>query len=305
MAKPIAGKITIKGTRNADNIFVVAQGVEVNGNLKTYSAAQIEAGFILKGDAGNDVLAGGIGPDEIDGGEGNDTVSGGAGADKLLGGAGDDSLLGTMEDVFDGGRGNDTLDLSSSSTAVGVDIFGYGSFFPDINIESGPDGYLAVDLGGRQLSGAAKNIENLIGSAYSDWLNGNNLANVIRGGAGDDAIGATHADGLVDRLFGDAGNDEIAAGSGNDELSGGSGADKFTFDPTNRDGDWVVHDYSRAEGDKVFLFPYSGDFTWNPVNYMGTPSMQAIFPDGDSITFVGITDNSLIDITASTSWPSL
>lgn len=303
MGKPTSGMITIKGTRNADDIAVVAEGVAVNGTLKAFSNPQIDAGFILNGDAGNDRITGGRGPDELAGGSGNDRLDGAAGADKLSGGDGNDWLSGTMEDRFDGGRGTDTLDLSGSPMAVGVDIFGTGTFFPDLYIAAGSNGYLNVWLGESELSDIAKGIENIIGSSYNDWLIGNGLENFIRGGAGDDVIGATHADGRVDRLFGEAGNDELGAGSGNDELTGGSGADKFVFDPDNSDGNWVIHDYSKAEGDEVVLFPYSGNFTWKTVDYLGTPSVQATFGDGDTLTFVGVTDYSQIDIVATMSWP--
>ena len=299
MGKPsLSGKITIKGTRNADDIAVVAQGVEVNGNLKAYGDAQIDAGFIIKGDAGDDTLTGGRGPDEIDGGGGNDRLSGGEGADKLLGGDGNDVLAGTMIDRFDGGRGIDTLDLSGSPTAVGVDLSGFGTFWTDVDITRAPNGYLAVDLGEDQLSGAAKAFENIIGSSYNDWLVGNGLENILRGGGGDDALSATHNDGVVEQLFGEAGNDELDAGSGHDALPGGGGADKFVFDPANRDGDWVIRDYSKAEGDKVLLFPYDGSISWNAVDHLGTPSLQATFDGGDTLTFVGITDYSQIDIAA-------
>ena len=305
MAKPISGtgKVGIKGTRNADEIAVVAQGVEVNGNLKVYGEAQIDAGFIIKGDAGDDRITGGRGPDEIDGGGGNDRIDGGDGADKLLGGAGNDLLIGTMDDRFDGGRGIDTLDLSGSPTAVGVDLWGLGTFYSDVQITRDPSGYLAVDLGDVELSGVAKAIENIIGSSYNDWLIGNGLENILRGGDGDDAISAAHHDGVADHLFGDAGNDELFAGGGNDELTGGSGADRFVFDPNSANGDWIVHDYSQAEGDKVALFPYTGDVSWSSVDYQGTPSLLASFGDGDSITFVGITDYSQIDIAATLAWP--
>ena len=74
------------------------------------------------------------------------------------------------------------------------------------------------------------------------------------------------------------------------------------FDPANRDGDWVIRDYSKAEGDKVLLFPYDGSISWNAVDHLGTPSLQATFDGGDTLTFVGITDYSQIDIAATMAW---
>lgn len=287
MARPISGtgQVTIKGTRSNDGIFVTDDGVVVNGTLKPFAAGAIDAGFIIKGDAGND------------------TITGGRGSDELLGGDGNDRLIGAMDDIFDGGRGTDTIDFSGSTTAVGVDIQGYGSFMPDIQVfRSG--GSLWVDLGDRTFSGVARSIENIIGSQFNDFLIGNRSENIIHGGDGDDAIGAsTTGDVAIDQLFGDGGDDELFAGSGNDRLTGGDGADRFVFDPTYSNGDWVVMDYDKLDGDRVSLFPYSGGFTWSMVDHQGTASVRADFADGDSIIFVGITDPTQIDITETLSWP--
>jgi Ca2+-binding RTX toxin-like protein len=275
----------------------------VNSTLKSYSDGQIEAGFVIKGDAGDDVISGGLGPDQIEGGSGNDQIAGGAGADRLLGGEGNDTLSGTMDDTFDGGRGIDTLDLSGSPTAVGVDLGGYGAFYTQISSTPDPDGYLDVDLGDTQLEGVARAIENIIGSSYNDWLMGNYLENIIRGGSGDDVISPGLNDRSTDFFYGDDGNDEIFAGGGDDQLTGGSGADMFVFDPVSNDGDWVIQDYSKADGDQVLLFPYDGALAWSPVDYLGTPSMQATFDGGDTLTFVGVTAVSDIDMASTMSWP--
>lgn len=95
------------------------------------------AGDVVDGGPGNDVLAGvgvtidggdgddratlsgsvpgtvrgGAGDDDVEGGTGGDTLDGGLGDDHLSGGNGDDALLGADgDDVLDGGRGADRLD---------------------------------------------------------------------------------------------------------------------------------------------------------------------------------------------------
>lgn len=304
MGRPVtSGKITIKGTRGNDTIAVGESSVTVNGRTTPYTAEQVAAGFLLKGDAGDDTITGGVGPDEIDGGGGNDTLIGGGGVDKLMGGEGNDTLTGTMDDLFDGGRGIDTLDLSASPVAVGIDIQGYGTFYRDVVVrDSNGDGFLDTDLG-EGTAGVAKEIENIIGSAFNDFIFGNRLENFIRGGDGDDYISTAQSDTYADKLLGEGGNDELYAGSGNDELTGGPGADKFSFDPLSNSGDWIVHDYSKTEGDKVFLFPFDGEIGWTTVEYGGLNSLRANFADGDSITFVGVANVSDIDIIASTAWP--
>jgi Ca2+-binding RTX toxin-like protein len=95
----------------------------------------------------------------------------------LKGGDGNDFLQGTLgNDVINGGTGNDTASFVTafSNTATGVTV--------DLNTQ-----------GVAQNTGAAGNdtlsgIENLIGSQYNDTLTGDGNANVIDGGAGDDAL---------------------------------------------------------------------------------------------------------------------
>jgi Ca2+-binding RTX toxin-like protein len=69
----------------------------------------------------------------------------------------------------------------------------------------------------------------------------------LDGRAGDDTlIGSTGND----VLSGGTGNDTLIGGLGGDELAGGSGADHFVFTTAN-DGADLIHDFSRAEGDKI------------------------------------------------------
>lgn len=290
------GKITVKGTRGPDTITVVAEGVAVNSTIKQYSDAQIGAGFIIKGDAGNDVITGGRGADEIDGGTGNDTIIGGDGYDKLVGGGGDDTLIDDHDGAtFDGGRGIDTLDFSGSSTAVAVDL--QGTIIKDFEVVR-QDGWLFADLKaeieGNHVSGAVAGVENITGSAFNDFLSGSYLQNVIRGGDGDDYIQPGDINTVTDYFFGDAGNDVIFAGSGDDEFTGGAGADEFVFHPDSSTGDYIIRDYTPGE-DVVMLARYTSGVTWTSVDYQGTPSLQASF-DNDTITFVGILDQLQISL---------
>ena len=59
-------------------------------------------------------------------------------------------------------------------------------------------------------------IENVYGTAYYDFLYGNDVANVLRGYDGHD------------QLFGYGGNDFLDGGTGNDVLDGGTGVDTMT-----------------------------------------------------------------------------
>jgi Ca2+-binding RTX toxin-like protein len=182
--------------------------------------AQIEnligSGFndTLWGNADDNVIEGGPGNDWINGGAGSDTASyarapakvrvdltlggwqntGGAGVDKLiqieniLGSAFDDTLVGNGEaNIIEGGPGADWI---------------YGGGGSDTASYAGAPSRVKIDLsilGWQDTLGAGFDkliqIENLLGSPFSDTLIGNAASNVIEGGAGDDRIdGAAGAD---------------------------------------------------------------------------------------------------------------
>ena len=148
---------------------------------------------LLDGGKGNDTLFGKDGNDTLLGGDGNDNLNGGAGVDSLAGGSGDDTLNGgddQQADTLDGGAGTNTVTYAGASTSV----FAY----MDNNTKN---------------SGAATgdkyiNITNLIGSSNADWLQGNALANLLDGGAGNDTLVGGNAAGQ-DTLIGGLGADTL------------------------------------------------------------------------------------------------
>lgn len=68
-------------------------------------------------------------------------------------------------------------------------------------------------------------IENLTGSAFDDKLYGNEIANLIDSGSGNDQLEGWAGN---DTLWGGAGNDSITGGVGNDSIDGGDGIDTLT-----------------------------------------------------------------------------
>jgi Ca2+-binding RTX toxin-like protein len=125
----------------------------------------------------------------IDGTSGNDTLIGTADADIINGLEGDDLLEGGAgDDTLDGGEGNDTASYASSSSWVGVHL---SSASPQDTVGAGIDTLISI--------------ENLVGSAFSDILSGNDGANRLEGGAGFDV------------LIGGLGNDLLDGGEGEDE----------------------------------------------------------------------------------------
>lgn len=148
------------------------------------------------GTGGADVMTGTSGDDAFFGLGGNDWINGSAGAD-----------------LINGGDGVDTVDYSASPAAVAVDLLN----------NFGQGGYAQGDT--------YQSVENIVGSAFNDWLSGDNGANRLDGGGGDDILTGQGGNDLLvgdegaDQLYGGDGDDYLAGGSGNDYLSGGSGRD--------------------------------------------------------------------------------
>jgi Ca2+-binding RTX toxin-like protein len=135
----------------------------------------------IYGWGGVDYLYGFDGNDTIFGGEGNDWLYGHGDNDTLKGGGGADHLW--------GGGGSDTAAYDDSP--VGVSVF------------LGPGG------SGAGYSGTAEgdtfdSIENVSGSAYRDYLRGNDSANTLTGLTGDDWF---EGGGGADTLNGGTGDD--------------------------------------------------------------------------------------------------
>ena len=179
----------------------------------------------LDGDANDNELTGGAGADRLYGGAGNDFLSGNYGDDRLKGGAGDDRLEGGAgADTLTGGTGTDTISYAGSDAAV------------DIRLSAGHAS------GGHAKGDAFSAVENIIGSAHNDRLDGDANDNKLSGMAGDDRLeGGTGHDSLSggegddrleggegdDNLWGDGGDDTLDGGEGNDFLSGNYGDDRL------------------------------------------------------------------------------
>ncbi|HEY0013386.1 MAG TPA: M10 family metallopeptidase C-terminal domain-containing protein, partial [Allosphingosinicella sp.] len=143
----------------------------------------------------------------------------GSGDDLLFGGAGNDSLnAGAGNDHLDGGTGADAMGGFGGNDVYVVDDAG------DSVVEAADEGTDEVRTGLASYSLTA-NVENLTGtSASGQVLTGNDLANVLFGGMGDDT------------LIGGAGNDTLIGFGGSDVLRGQAGDDVYFIDA----GDTVI-----------------------------------------------------------------
>ena len=219
---PTTGDDTLTGTNAADTISLLA------GN-DSYS-----------GLGGNDSVLGNSGDDTLQGGLGDDTLLGGSGSDVMNGDDGDDRIqiwtsnAGDL-DIVDGGTGNaDVLDFSGFGSAVWVWL-GYKNAeawtkdTADAAPVAGPWRAIAEVTG----------VENLTGTAFDDWLQGDAGNNMLQGGAGDDT------------LLGDDGDDRIQIWTSNvgdlDIVDGGTGnADVLDFSGFGS-AVWVWLGYKNAE----------------------------------------------------------
>jgi Ca2+-binding RTX toxin-like protein len=179
----------------------------------------------IAGSSGNDNLIGYGGADIIDGRAGDDTLDGGDGTDLIQGGDGNDLLIGggnpgLSEDTLVGGGGNDTLTGGNQ-----IDRADYSSA-PNpvtVNLDTGTasDGQGGTDT--------LISIEQVVGSAYADWIFGNASANRFDGGDGNDTItGGPGGLSGPDAFFGEGGNDLLIGTSSNDFMDGGDGEDTLS-----------------------------------------------------------------------------
>jgi Ca2+-binding RTX toxin-like protein len=198
--------------------------------------------FIDDAGCGNSVYAPGAGDDDVVGDDFGDTLSfetstagvvidipnetaTGQGTDtwtalaNFIGSEFDDTMLvdddadgfGGSPNSFSGLGGVDTVDGSQATDGISIDI--------DVLDPSDPN----------------DDLENAIGGAGNDNIEGNDLANVLTGNGGDDFLEGTEGRDTLDGgagndfLEGDESNDLLNGGPGDDTFNGGAGADTVTF----------------------------------------------------------------------------
>jgi len=133
------------------------------------------------------------------------------------------------------GDGTDTVDASRLSLGSTVYLEpGYHGFVgTSANDLITAAGQITVNFGTQ--------LENITGSAFADYLYGNESDNAIIGNAGNDTIKGNGGNDQIfgkegnDFLYGNAGNDIIFADGGSDTIDGGAGLDtlKYTLSQAN------------------------------------------------------------------------
>jgi Ca2+-binding RTX toxin-like protein len=192
----------------------------------------------LYGYGGNDRLFGGAGSDQLFGMDGNDALSGDEGDDFLFGGAGNDSLRGLdQNDILYGQDGNDNLNGGNNDDIL------YGGLGDDVVNGGNGDDLLIWDAGFNRYDGGGdidtidysaalvgitvnlntnanqttvgaqiervRNVENIIGGNFDDFIQANNRVNILTGNNGDDVFIVDGTHGYDDTYNGGAGNDIV------------------------------------------------------------------------------------------------
>jgi Ca2+-binding RTX toxin-like protein len=249
-----------------DTVITTLASYTLRTNLEnlTYSGS---GAFHGEGNSADNVLTGGSGNDVLYGLDGNDTLIGNAGsANQLIGGTGNDTYIvsvTTDQIVEQAGEGTDTIQVSGISYTLSDNV--------ENLVNTATTGSAIARLVGNQLA------NDIQGGAVSDNLDGGAGNDVLHGGAGNDF------------LTGGAGDDVIIGGTGADELTGGAGADRFVFDSATSTGQDLLHDFTRAEGDKLDVSQllqgvhYAGT---NPFadGYLVTQEIAAYGPMGEPAT---------------------
>lgn len=194
-------------------------GASINLNLGTLSlggASEVMTNFEnAVGSSSGDFIFGTAGVNNLVGGDGDDRLYGLAGNDNLQGGADDDLLRGDAgNDVLGGGAGIDTASYSTATDGVSVNLGLAGAQF--VSASAGTD--------------TLTSIENLIGSDFADFLQGDGSSNSIEGQNGNDDLRGFGGD---DAMFGGNGHDLLLGGTGNDTLRGEANNDRIRGDAGN------------------------------------------------------------------------
>ena len=216
---------------------IIAKVLESAGTADSDTIEGFNTNDTINGLAGDDALYGHEGNDVLDGGDGNDTLDGGLGDDTHRGGAGDDLLIGNIgADSFDGGTGNDTIDFS------------YSDWNANFDLASGEVAF----IGG--ITETITSIENAIGTAGDNIMNGSAEANRLEGHNGDDTLDGRAGN---DTLDGGLGDDTHRGGAGDDLLIGNIGADSFDGGTGNDTIDFSYSDWNAnfdlASGEVAFI----------------------------------------------------
>ncbi len=316
------GDDSVHGGTGADSLLGEAGDDQIYGGSGDDTLAGGAGRDYAEGGSGNDSLAGGLDDDTLFGGLGNDRLDGGDGDDWLNGGEEDDAVFGGRgNDTLTGQSGSDTLDGGDDADLfnVAVDagntlvVGGEGGTDSDtLSLVASTNGVIVTFTGneaGTATHGPGTSevvtfseIETLVLTGQSDRLDAGATTDgvAVQAGAGADTlIGGSGQD----TLDGGTGADTVDAGAGDDRIVlGGDGAADLVVLADGDGSDIIIGlDAPIDNGDGTYagvdLLDVSGltDASGAPVNTGdvtvsddGAGNAVLIFPNGESITLVGI-----------------
>jgi Ca2+-binding RTX toxin-like protein len=174
VANPVGPDIINRIASGTVNGFNFSAGVDSHTVNTYYSISGLNIGFQAFIDNSTDILQFVLsGDDEIIGTRFFETMNGYSGNDILRPGYA--NFYDPYGDVVDGGQGNDTVSFSDVLVAVTIDL-GLDKAFTTVDIVNG------------RVRAQLISIENATGGSGNDLLIGNDITNILRGGAGDDVI---------------------------------------------------------------------------------------------------------------------
>src|ERR671919_299430 len=184
-------RATIVGT-NRDPL----RTIELKGTLGNDVIVSLGGSDNIYGRGGNDLICAGGGDDYIEGGPGNDKIRAGEGIDDVQGGGGHDSIWGGPGpiDELHGDGGDDRLFGGPGAAdelygGPGDDVMNGGRGRDTVVFAESPQGVHA-DLGTGEATGHGNDrmvsVERLFGTFFNDVLTGDDGANTLGGGPGDD-----------------------------------------------------------------------------------------------------------------------
>lgn len=152
---------------------------------------------------------------DIHAGGSNDVLVGNGFASKLNGDTGDDTYVvkGAGDVVMEAANGGNDLVSSAIDYTLGANLESL-SLFGDAHVGNGND------LANRIIGGIGNDV--LHGLGGDDLIQGGSGDDIIFGDVGNDSL---HGDAGADTLWGGAGNDTLMGGDGADVLNGGAGDD--------------------------------------------------------------------------------
>lgn len=308
--------------------LATGEGTDGFGNTETYYSIEQAYGTIYDdvfiGSDTDNYFLGRDGADYYDGGDGSDTITfhtdwsdGQNGIyvnlaeeygydvfgnyetiidiENVRGSVYDDTIIGNNEDGYvmglagddyiDGGGGIDTIRYDRDYRRLdGLDgNWGDSGISVDLAAGTATDGYGDTDTLVR--------FENVIATPYSDFIAGNQRANVLEGLDGDDELYGRQGDDTLiggdgeDDLYGDNGQDTLIGGFGNDDLWGGKGGDVFVF--TDGSGNDIIYDFdSNGNRDTIDLTGHSGASTFDDLAIVQSGDDVTITVDSDTIVLI-------------------